>query len=153
MTASSNREIVRDRFQRMLPRLLLLYADVAKSAGIPEVALQALHVLTLHDGAMYPAELSAQTGLPRSTVTRVLDTLEEAGFVERVRTPDDGRRFAVHVRSDRVAPISARFDLYADAMTETTLGFTEAELSVIARYWEELNRAVDSRQPSPSPSP
>jgi DNA-binding MarR family transcriptional regulator len=149
MTAQSSREIVRDRFQRLLPRLNLLYSEVAKDAGIPEAALQALHVLTLHEGAMYPSELSAQTGLPRSTVTRVLDTLEDAGYIARVKVPEDGRRFAVSVRHDRVAPVSARFDLYAEAMGETLHAFSEAELAVVARYWDVLSRAIQERQPDP----
>ncbi|MEV0801594.1 MarR family transcriptional regulator [Kribbella sp. NPDC050281] len=147
MTPSSSQAIVRDRFQRLLPRLMLLYSEVAKSAGISEVALLALHVLTLHDGPMYPSEVSAQTGLPRSTVTRVLDALEDAGYVARTKAPEDGRRFAVSVRRERVAPISARFDLYAEAMGEAMLAFTEEELAVVARYWDVLSRAIHDRQP------
>jgi DNA-binding MarR family transcriptional regulator len=134
-----------------VPRVLLLHAQVADDAGISEVALNALHVIALHGGPMYPAEVSVQTGLPRSTVTRVLDGLEAAGYVTRTKAAEDGRRTLVAIRPERVAAISARFDLYADAMAEAARGFTAKELAVIARYWDVLGRSVDARQPPARP--
>lgn len=140
-------QIIRDRFQRLAPRLVLLYSQVAKDAGLSEVGLQALQVLTMHDGAMYPSQLGVETGLPRSTVTRVLDALEEAGYVTRTRAPEDGRRSLVALRPNRVAVISARFDLYPEAMAEAARDFTETELATVARYWDLLGRAIEKRQP------
>lgn len=142
----SSQRVIRDRFQRLVARVIPLYSQVAKDAGVSDVALQALHVMTLHDGPMYPSELSAEALLPRSTVTRVLDALEEAGYVTRTEAPDDGRRSLVAVRPDRVVAISARFDLYAEAMSETARGFTDEELAVVARYWDVLGSIVETRQ-------
>jgi DNA-binding MarR family transcriptional regulator len=149
-SAQSSRQIIRDRFQRLVPRLLLLHSQVAQDAGLSEIALNALHVLALNDGAMYPSELSAQTGLPRSTVTRVLDSLEDAGYVSRTKASEDGRRSLITVNSDHVAAIGARFDLYADAMAEAARNFSAKELTVVARYWDVLGRTVDARQPQAS---
>lgn len=151
-SAKTSRQIIRDRFQRLVPRILLLHSRVAHDADLSEVALNALHVITLHEGgAIYPSELSAQTGLPRSTVTRVLDTLEDAGYVTRTKAAGDSRRSLVTVRADRVAAISSRFDLFAEAMAEAAREFTDQELAVIARYWDSLGRTVEARDPGAQP--
>ena len=144
--AQRSLEVIRDRFQRVVPRLILLYSQVARDAEVPDVALLALHVLTLHDRPVYPSELSDETGLPRSTVTRVLDTLEQAGYIDRTRAPEDGRRSLVAVRPERVAAISARFDLYGEAMSEAARQFTSGELATVARYWDVLSQAVQVRR-------
>ena len=148
----TSQQIIRDRFQRLAPRLVLLYSQVAKEAGLSEVGLQALHVMTLHDGAMYPSQLGVETGLPRSTVTRILDALEDAGYVTRTRAPEDGRRSLVALRPDRIAAISARFDLYPEAMAEVAREFSETQLATIARYWDLLGRAIEQRQPGSADS-
>jgi hypothetical protein len=50
------------------------------------------------------------------------------------------------VRPDRITSISARFDLYPDAMGEDARDFTADELAIVARYWDHLGRTVERRQ-------
>ncbi|MCL2782308.1 MAG: MarR family transcriptional regulator, partial [Actinomycetia bacterium] len=96
--------------------MILLNAQVAKDCGISEAALQTLHIISLRGRPMHPSELAEATALPRSTITRILDALEAAGFVTREAADDDKRRSLVAIRAERAAPVAARFDRYARAM-------------------------------------
>lgn len=122
---------------------MLLHEQVARDIKMPAVDLQALHVLSLHGGPMSPSELSAEAGLPRSTITRVLGNLEDAGYITRSVVPDDLRRSLISIVPEAVAPIGARFDHYADAFDAASRQLSAAELAVVARYWDALSSALD----------
>src|ERR1700758_387242 len=48
-------------------------------------AVELLHAVAAHPDGSSAAELARDTGLPRSTVTRTLSTLADAGLVEQAR--------------------------------------------------------------------
>lgn len=152
MSARSEAErTIRDRFQQLVPQMILMHEQVAKDMGLTAVALQALHLIDLHDGPISPTELSSRSGLPRSTVARVLAGLESDGYVRRTDVPDDGRR-ALITAAPKARTVGTRFDLYAEAMQAAADDFTVSELAVVARYWDALvegveNRAADNRDP------
>ena len=129
---------IRDRFLSLVPRMILLNAQVAKDVHLSDAALQTLHVISLRHQPSSPGEIAALTGLPPSTVTRILDRLEADGFIARQPSSDDGRRVSVVIDREKTAPVAARFDRYADAMTQTDTRFTDAELQTVARYWDSL---------------
>jgi DNA-binding MarR family transcriptional regulator len=134
---SQAQQVIRDRFQHLVPQMILLHERVAKDVGIPAVALQALHLIDLHDGPISPSELSVRSGLPRSTVARILANLEADGYVRRAGVPHDGRRALIDTTA-KARTVGERFDLYADAFRATDRGFSDAELAVVARYWDAL---------------
>jgi DNA-binding MarR family transcriptional regulator len=145
MRARSQAErTIRDRFQHLVPQMILLHERVAKEMGLTAVALQALHLIDLHGEPISPTELSRQSGLPRSTVARVLAGLEADGYVTRSEVPGDGRR-ALISSAPKASTVGRRFDLYGDAMREAVAGFDDAEVSVIARYWDALLDNVERR--------
>ncbi|SDS41235.1 MarR family winged helix-turn-helix transcriptional regulator [Microlunatus soli] len=145
MTVRSQAELtIRDRFQQLVPQMILLHERVAKEMGLSAVALQALHLIDLHDGPISPTELSKSSGLPRSTVARVLAALESDGYVRRTEVPGDGRR-ALISSAPKARTVGTRFDLYADAMRAVSADFSATELAVIARYWDALLQAVEDR--------
>jgi DNA-binding MarR family transcriptional regulator len=131
------------RFQQLIPQIVALHEHVARDAGMPSVALQALHVLSLHGRPMSPSDLATATGQPRSTITRVLGHLEESGYITRSTVPSDLRRSLISIVPRTVAPLGARFDHYADAFEAASRKFSAAELEVVARYWDVLAEALD----------
>jgi DNA-binding MarR family transcriptional regulator len=141
MTRAASTAAIRDRFLRLVPRMILLHERVARGVGLNDVELQVLHLLSLSETPLAPSELSSQTELPRSTMTRVLAKLEQRGFIARDEVPSDGRRSTIRVVPDAIAPVSAEFDRYAAAMDEAARLFTPAELDVVARYWEAFEGA------------
>jgi DNA-binding MarR family transcriptional regulator len=51
-------------------------------------------------GPLSPSELAERERIKRPTVTRIVRHLEEAGLVERVRDPEDGRASILSVTSE-----------------------------------------------------
>ena len=129
---------IRRRFLSLVPRMILLNTQVAKDVHLTETALQTLHAVSLRGQPSSPGEIAGLTGLPPSTVTRVLDQLEAAGYITRQPSSDDGRRVVVMIDREKTAPVAMRFDQYAQAMTQTDASFTDDELRTVARYWDSL---------------
>jgi DNA-binding MarR family transcriptional regulator len=77
--------------------------------GVSTVDLQAFGVIARHDGPITPTELSAQTGLPASTTTRVLDRLEKGGYIARNSVPSDRRKIAVEVVGSKAAEVAQHY--------------------------------------------
>ncbi|HEY7130982.1 MAG TPA: MarR family transcriptional regulator, partial [Candidatus Limnocylindrales bacterium] len=61
-------------------------------------------------GATTAGRLSEITGLTSGAVTRVIDRLEQAGYVRRIPDPADRRRVIVEVVPERVASIQSTLD-------------------------------------------
>ncbi|TMR89257.1 MarR family transcriptional regulator [Nonomuraea basaltis] len=66
----------------------------AKACGLGATDLYALNILEL-SGAMTPGELGARTGLTTGPTTRLIDRLEQAGYVRRAPAPSDRRKVIV----------------------------------------------------------
>jgi DNA-binding MarR family transcriptional regulator len=69
-----------------------IHQQQTTAAGI-SVSQQALRVLerTVQSAGTTPGQLAALLDLDPAVVTRLLRQLEDAGFVRRQRSPDDGR--------------------------------------------------------------
>src|SRR5262249_61800943 len=80
---------IADLLARLIGEAILFNEGVAGALGVGAVDLQTFGGIARHDGAMTPTEGSEQTGLPASTVTRVLDRLEQRGFITRNSVPSD----------------------------------------------------------------
>lgn len=83
------------RLQRVLARLARLLRREAPSALGPG-ALSALSTL-LAEGPMRPTDLAAREGVRPPTLTRMLTSLEEGGYVERANDPADRRASLIAV--------------------------------------------------------
>ncbi|WP_063061586.1 MarR family winged helix-turn-helix transcriptional regulator [Nocardia sienata] len=81
-------------FRRYLSSVVLHAQAGAKAVGLGASDLYALNVLEL-SGAMTPGELGARTGLTTGPTTRLIDRLEQAGYVRRGPDPGDRRKVVV----------------------------------------------------------
>src|SRR6188472_4693338 len=79
---------------------------VAVRFGLSESDIETLEEL-IDMGATTAGKLSEVTGLTSGAVTRVIDRLEQAGYVRRVPDPTDRRRVIVEVIPDKVAAVEA----------------------------------------------
>lgn len=126
--------------QLVIASSVLTNERIASDLGVHLVDLQAFGVIVRSGPSLTAGELSAQTGLPTSTTTRVLDRLEKRGFVERRADPRDRRRVVVHAHPEKLgtadggnpwAAISAQVAQIHD-------DFTADELRIVARYLDRL---------------
>src|SRR6187200_3244462 len=79
---------------------------VAIRFGLSESDVEALSVL-LDSGAATAGRLSELMGLTSGAVTRVIDRLEQAGYVRRVPDPADRRRVIVELIPEKMAAVQA----------------------------------------------
>ena len=108
---SSNESVtqVAELLARLIGEAILFNEGVAGALGVSAVDLQTFGVIARHDGAITPTEVSEQTGLPASTVTRVLDRLEQRGFITRSSVPSDRRKIAVNVVESKAAEVAQHY--------------------------------------------
>ena len=84
-------------------------------------------------GEMETAQLAAECGIAKGTLTGMLTTLETRNLVERSRAADDKRRMLVELTSDgteMIAELFPRFNAYETQMSD---GLTEEEKVNLAR--------------------
>jgi DNA-binding MarR family transcriptional regulator len=111
---------------------------IARSVGLNVVDLQTFGVLLEAGAPMTAGELSARTGLPTSTTTRVIDRLEHGGFVRREADPGDRRKVLVHPETARMREFEGAYGEILEGLRAAHEGFTAAELEVAARYLEAI---------------
>ena len=103
---------------------------VAIRFGLSESDVEALEVL-IDTGAATAGRLSELMGLSSGAVTRVIDRLEQAGYVRRVPDPADRRRVVVELVPDKMAAVEATMARFGDKSASEMERYSDAELAVI----------------------
>ena len=92
-----------------------------------------LYVLWQREGISI-SELAEATGLAKTTLTSMLDRMEQAGLVRREPTPGDRRRTQLSLTVEARA-LRADYDRISDTMSEIYFeGFTDAEIDQFESY-------------------
>lgn len=110
---------------------------VAQELGLGASDSQFLTLLQAH-GPLTPGRLAELSRLTTGTVTGVLDRLEKAGFVRRERDPHDRRKVIVTLAPEGMAGIAPHYLRHAEHLDAVLRRRTDAELEVIARFFEDL---------------
>lgn len=111
---------------------------ISREAGLGVVDAQLLHWLTLRSRLLTASELAAVAGLPTSTMTRVVDRLEAAGYLTREVDPQDRRRMLLRPSPAKMAEMQQRYRAIGEATQQLMDGFTNAELAVVLRFQQAL---------------
>ena len=113
---------------------------VAERLGLAGTDVECLDVLLL-EGRLTVGRLAELTGLTTGSATRMVDRLEQAGFVRRVADPADRRRVLV----EPVAGIEAKFGSLhgsiASAQRAVIEVYDDAQLGVLAEF---LDRSAEA---------
>jgi len=109
--------------------------------GLTLSQLGVLEVL-LHLGPMCQRELAKKLLRSHGNVTTVLDNLEKAGHIERVRNDDDRRFITVHLTDAGRAFIARVFPCHAQDITELMSVLEPAEMEDLGRLCRKLGTAV-----------
>ncbi|MFI9010400.1 MarR family winged helix-turn-helix transcriptional regulator [Actinosynnema sp. NPDC053489] len=113
---------------------VLFHSRVAERMGLSATDEKCLDLALRAQGPVTAGRIAELSGLSTGAVTGVIDRLERAGYVRRVRDPHDRRKVLVEV----TVPDEGKFaDLFAGAQEtlREVLGlFTPEELDVLERY-------------------
>jgi DNA-binding MarR family transcriptional regulator len=103
---------------------------VAVRFGLSESDVEALEVL-IDTGASTAGRLSDLTGLTSGAITRVIDRLEQSGYVRRVPDPTDRRRVIVEPVAEKMAALEATMARFGEKSAAEIERYSAAELAVI----------------------
>ena len=112
---------------------------VAIRFGLSESDIETLEAL-IDMGASTAGRLSELTGLTSGAVTRVIDRLEQAGFVRRVPDPADRRRVIVEAIPEKVAAVQATLDRVGSASASEIGRYTDAQLALITDFLTKMEQ-------------
>ncbi|MCK2218716.1 MarR family transcriptional regulator [Actinomadura sp. ATCC 31491] len=121
-------------YRRYLSAVMLHGHAAAKACGLGATDLYALNILELA-GAMTPGELGARTGLTTGPTTRLIDRLEEAGYVRRVPAADDRRKVIVEPVG-RPAGLDEVMAPVRRKVAEILAGYPPEHLEVLFDYFD-----------------
>jgi len=111
------------------------FDERARTSGASVAQWRVLKILSRSPG-LNQGQLAEALEVEPITACRMIDRLEEAGFVERRRDPADRRAWRIHL-TDKAAPVlDALHVLAADLIEETLQGFS-------TRQREELIAALE----------
>ncbi len=112
---------------------------VAVRFGLSESDIETLEEL-IDMGATTAGKLSEVTGLTSGAVTRVIDRLEQAGYVRRIPDPTDRRRVIVEVIPEKVANSRVTLDRVESKGAEEMSEYSDAQLALINDFLEKMER-------------
>lgn len=114
----------------------------AAATGLHPTDVRALWVLAEPDAPRTAGELGVRLDLSSGAATRTVDRLENAGYVERVRDPDDRRRVGLRLTGEAEAVTGVFFGGVASVVGEVIEDFNEPELAIVARFMFQIHEAV-----------
>ena len=82
------------------------------------------------------------TGLTSGAVTRVIDRLEQGGYVRRVADPADRRRVIVEVVPEKVAAIQSALNRVSSAGADHISRYTDAQLALISDFLTKMEQVT-----------
>ncbi|MEJ5943984.1 MarR family transcriptional regulator [Pseudokineococcus basanitobsidens] len=100
-----------------------------------------------------PGSLARDLGLSSPATSAMLDRLERAGHVRRVRSATDRRRVVVEATGSAQDLGRAVFGPMAVELASVLAGYTPAELSLLERFLDEAAAAVARRPDGPHGAP
>jgi DNA-binding MarR family transcriptional regulator len=111
--------------------------SVAIRLGLSESDIDALELL-IDTGAATAGKLAEIMGLTTGAVTRVIDRLEQAGYVRRTADPSDRRRVVVEVVPDRVASVQSLLESLERASAEEVARYSAEQLALINEFLSRM---------------
>jgi DNA-binding MarR family transcriptional regulator len=107
--------------------------------------LSALASIERH-GPLTPSELARIERVQRPSATRIVARLEEAGLVERVADPTDGRSFTVAINPDGGALMNKLRTRKNAYLARRLRGLDEADLATLDRAAEILEDLLEGER-------
>ena len=120
-----------------------LDAELERDHGLPLSAYEVLMNLSdTDDGELRMSELAERLLLSRSGITRLVDRLEQQGYVERRRCDDDGRGYNAHLTAAGAEKIAAARPAHLAGVREHFFSRLEdRELEALAEIWVKVRNA------------
>ena len=130
--------------------LVLAQGEFARINGMHATDVRAVICLLDAERAgilLTPGGLGAQLGLNSAGTTSVIDRLERAGHLERLRDVHDRRRVRLKISEQAVALGQGHFGPLITQTLDLLGTFSESEVAAVQRFLTAVRDAVQSRRP------
>ncbi|MEO7194721.1 MAG: MarR family transcriptional regulator [Pseudonocardiaceae bacterium] len=126
-------------------RSVLLNQVIAAQAGINPTDLQCLNLLTL-EGPMTPSRLAEAMAMTKGgAITAMVDRLEKAGYLRRVRDVRDRRQVLVEIIwEEPLHRLMAYYEPVGDALAGVLADYTDEELDLITEFTARGNIVLNA---------
>ena len=137
MDLSENQRRTLRAFLRAVTLLEPLQRELAATVGVSLGDLYAVRVLA-RLGEVPVSRYGAELGLPRSTITNLVDRLERAGLVARVASPSDRRVTLVRLTEAGRDAVEARTRISDSDVARGILALDAADQTTLAELLERI---------------
>jgi DNA-binding MarR family transcriptional regulator len=120
-------------FRRLREQAVLLNDAVAEHLNMAASDVECLGLLAT-SGPMTAGRLAELSGLSTGAVTRMIDRLEQAGYVKRTADPTDRRRVVVEAVTERVGAVSRLFEALGVAIGTAMEHYSDDELRFLVDF-------------------
>lgn len=124
-------------------------AAVAERLGLAATDVDVLRLLA-DEGAMAVGRIGELASLTTGATTRLIDRLEQTGYVRREPDPADRRRVIVAPVAERVALVTAAFDPVDEAIRDALADHAPDALADVRGYLDACLAALRSSAPATS---
>ncbi len=101
--------------------------------------------------SMTAGSLGASVELSSASVTALLDRLERAGHIRRVRDADDRRRVVLEMSESAMSAGAAFFGGLQRDLVAAMTSYSDAELAVVRRFLTEMTDVIVRHQGTAEP--
>jgi len=131
--------------RELATKTVLFHHHLAARLGLSVTDLKCLDLLGAADVPLTAKNLADLIGLTGGAITGVADRLEAAGFVERVRDPDDRRRWELRPIPGRQAEVFSLFAPLGEAMAGLAGRYDDDQLEAITSFLTGLGAVLDDQ--------
>ncbi|MFT4288964.1 MarR family winged helix-turn-helix transcriptional regulator [Nocardioides sp.] len=124
---------------------MLFHHHLAAKLGLSVTDLKCLDLLRAAEAPLTAKNLADLIGLTGGAITGVADRLEAAGFVERVRDPDDRRRWELRPTTARQDDVLALFAPLTAQLAQLVSHYDNDQLDVIVGFLDGLGTILDNQ--------
>lgn len=121
--------------RELATKSLFFHTLVAGKLGLNATDTRCLDIVARSQQAAVTAgALTEATGLTTGAVTGILDKLERAGFVKRIKDPGDRRKVLVHLVPEAMTKLARLYDGLGASMESLAGQYTVSELQKIESF-------------------
>ena len=129
-------ELNRTLGRELSARTIMFHQAIAERLGLNATDHKCLDFARRAE-AMTAGELAELTGLTTGAITGVIDRLERAGFVSRVRDANDRRRVLIQPVAERARDVAPLFESLDTAWSAMCARYSDRELSLINAFMND----------------
>lgn len=123
--------------RKLSTQTVFLHQLIASKLGVNATDTRCLELISRAEETPVTAGyLARATGLTTGAVTGILDRLEAAGLVARLRDSDDRRRVLVQITPGAAERVGPLYEGLGDAVMKLTAGYSKEELELISDFLE-----------------